>query len=317
MWMLIRVLVFCLAISESFSRVLDDDWNIGKPCIFNRDCCEGFTWGGECGCIKGVCTYNAFKGFGTECVDYEDCNELDRCKGDKCWCMKDFCYKAQCKTSADCDNTAHCEGKSCICEEWRHGCRKRECNTDKDCATVKTERRDCASLDPIIYNKCKCLPSGFCMAPENEQLENIEEEIPDPRAGFVSDGKCPDGKIDQCVKTGACTEDKPCKCHYSWCETAAWDVDKININNITDSMIPEWHMCRKMNNCDKYLEYQKKLVVEHNKSSVRNKMMRKFNCRTTKDCQDYILKCQSGKGCKCAEKKMVNGHAWGRCRKIN
>jgi len=299
-----------LAISATSSQIVIEQ-TAKEFCIFREDCSlwdpeRALAWGGKFGCKEGICSFDKFEEFGEECAREGDCNKLKRCKGGKCSCKNNFCYKKECKTAADCENTAHCKGKSCICHErfGEFACRKRECFTDQDCSTVKTWF-NCDDLHPLFNEKCKCLPSGLCAS---KLFKNIPTEQYQPECQYPF--------IGECVKKGLCKEDEPCRCNNrnrggEFCETAAW-----NPRNFTGLEGFSHYDCTKNKNCNEIEEYKKKRMVENDEMRENNKALRKFNCRTDRDCGQFIFKCQRSKGCKCVQKVIVNGVPWGKCKKI-
>jgi len=305
---LVPLVFLLLAISATSSQNVIEQ-TAKEYCIFTEDCslwdpARALEQGGIQKCKEGVCSFEKFEGFGEECKRRGECNKLERCKGGKCVCINNFCYKKECKSAADCENTAHCKGKSCICVE-RIGCRKRECSTDQDCSTVKTSTLDCDDIHPLFSEKCKCLPSGLCasLPKTNIPINAIQPE-------------CPNHRIGECVKKGLCREDEPCKCNQrnfggEFCQTSVW-----NPRNFTGLPWFLHYDCTKNKNCNEIEEYKKKMMVRSNEMRENNKALREFNCRTDKDCTQFIFKCQNPPYCKCVQKTIVNGGPWGKCEKI-
>lgn len=191
-----------------------------NECQFTRDCqkvlrCQRIQ-DASCICKFGSCVISGNPFFrGNECDSYKDC----ACKGtpEICFCRNGFCKsdpaaKFECHESKDCSSMAKCKGKSCNCQG--NLC-EFQCNNDADCINGGFH------CDNITGYKCKCA-SSIC------ELEKLPAEC---------------NSIQDCVKIGKCTDDKPCACTNDQC-VDPWFVETSWFKNFPTKT------CRDASDCD-------------------------------------------------------------------
>jgi len=192
----------------------------GSECEFTRDCskvdkCRIVT-NKRCVCKFGSCVRDGGNlglfDFKPECKDYLDCACKD--SPETCFCRNGRCNSAdkfECHESSDCSKMAKCKGKSCGC---RYNLCEIECNTVDDCNKGHFGCRG-------IGVKCKCEES-LC------ERDYLPRECDLSSVGHRR-GRDHHKYIQECVKIGKCSADKPCNCQTGQC-VEPWNGVRCDTN---------------------------------------------------------------------------------------